>query len=109
MEPIELCFRERKGSLIFDRVLCSQHHEWPGKKMSRSIHGYLMLLHCLEQGRLSLGSSPIYFIRQDDLADDGSRAKFKLAFLLVVNGDPCDIARKHVRRELDTVKRAVQR
>ena len=47
-KPVELGFRQRISSLVFDRILSGQHPEGVGQEDRFVADGDLALLHCLE-------------------------------------------------------------
>ena len=103
-EPVELGFGKRKRPFVFDRVLGSQHHEWPGQGVRHAIHRDLVLLHCLQQGGLGFRRGAVDLIGQHDLPHDRARTELELPFLLVENGNARHIAREHIGRKLYAVE-----
>ena len=98
----------RKGAFIFNRILGCQYHKWVWQRVRHTVHSDLMLFHRFEQGSLRFGRGAVDLIGKDDLPDDGTRTKFELILLLVINGDTRHITRQHVGGKLDTVENTIQ-
>ena len=71
-ETVELGFGEGIGSLLLDRVLGGEHEEGFLELVIGPGHGHPLFLHRLEQGGLSLGGSPVDFVGEDYVGEDGA-------------------------------------
>jgi hypothetical protein len=100
-ESVELRLRQRERPLVLDRVLGGDHEERVGHLVADPVDGRLALLHAFEKRGLGLRGCPVDFVRQDDLAHDGSGPELELLGLLVVDGQARHVGRQQVRRELD--------
>src|SRR6266487_3516865 len=108
-KTIKLGFGQGERSFIFDWVLRSKDHERLWKWICHTIDCHLMFLHRLQQSSLCLRCGAVHFVCEDDLSHNRTCSEFKFARLLVENGHACDVARKHIRRKLDSIERAIQR
>src|SRR5579883_18877 len=108
-EPVELGFRKREGSFVFDRVLSSQDDKWLGKSIGRAVNRHLSLFHTFEERRLCLRSGSINLIGQDDLGDDRAGAILELLLTLIVDRNAGHIAWEEVWGELNASKCAADR
>jgi hypothetical protein len=112
-EAVELSLRQRIGSLLLDRILCRQDKKRIGQPVGGAGRGDLMLLHCLEQGRLCFRRGAVDLVGQHHVGKDGAlhETKGSLAGGEVFLDDvrPGDVARHQVRGELHPVERQIQR
>ncbi|HMO94809.1 MAG TPA: hypothetical protein PKD27_01735 [Tepidiformaceae bacterium] len=105
-EAVELRFRKRERSFIFDRVLRGEHHERLRKLVGGAIDGHLALLHRFEQRGLRLRRGAVHLVGEHYLGDDRPGPELKAPGLLVVNGNAADIRGKQVGCELDSAEAA---
>ncbi len=68
-KAVELCLRQRVGSLLFQRILRGQHDEGRGYQMDFATHGHLPFLHCFEHGSLCFRWRAIDFISEDKIRE----------------------------------------
>ena len=73
-----------------------------------SFDGDLALLHGLEHGALGLGARAVYFVKKDEICENGAEDGLELAGLLVVDLCADDVAGQKVRRALDPRELAVE-
>jgi hypothetical protein len=73
-EAVELRLRERKGSLVFDRVLGRKQEERVGELPRDAVHRHLSLRHGLEQRRLRLRHRTIYLVDEARRSRRSARA-----------------------------------
>src|SRR5437867_821311 len=71
-EAVELSFGEGIRAFELDGVLGGDDEERLWKQVRFSIHGHLPLLHAFEEAGLGAGRSPVNFIAQEDLGEDGA-------------------------------------
>ncbi len=74
--------------------------------MRYAIHRHLALFHGLQECGLRFRRRAVYLVGQHDLRQDRPGSEFKLAGLLVKNGNAGDVAGEHVGRELDATELA---
>ena len=97
-ETVELGFRQRIGAFLFDRVLSCHHQKWTGQGMGLAAEGYPLLLHRLEQGRLSLGGGAVDLVGQYQVGKDRSLVKLEIVADQHLGAE--DVGRHQVGREL---------
>ena len=102
-ETIELRLRQPVGAGLLDRILCSDHHERHGDRVSHAIRGDLPFFHHLEERSLGLRARPVNFVSEHDIGEDRPFVKLERTASLVVDTYAGDVAREQVRRELHTV------
>ena len=76
--------------------------------MRPGVHGHLRFVHGLEQGRLRLGRGAIDLVGENDVGENRAGLEFKLLLDLIEDADADDVARQHIRGELDALKRTVK-
>ncbi|MPM95678.1 hypothetical protein SDC9_142833 [bioreactor metagenome] len=103
-EAVELRFRQRVGSLVFDRVLGRDDHERRFEDPALAVRGNLMFAHAFEQRRLGPGRSAVDFVRQQDVGEHRAGPELELARARIVDRSSGDIRRQQVRRELDAAE-----
>ena len=84
-ETVDLCFRQRVGSLLLDRVLRCENEERFGHFERGSGDGRLFFLHALQQGALDFCGRAVDFIREDDVCKNGSLFDRESVFLRIVD------------------------
>ncbi len=108
-ETVNLGLRKRIGSLLLHRVLGSHHKERLGKGIGIFTESHLMLLHCLEQGRLHFGRGAVDFVGKHEVGENRAFVNFELFVFLTIDKGTCNICRKQVRSELDAGEIRVHR
>ena len=108
-EAVELCFGKRVRALVLDRVLGRHHHEGAVELVRHAVGGDLLLLHALEQGRLGLRRSPVDFVDEQQVGEDGAWPKLELVGALVEDVHAGHVRGQQIRRELHPGERHVQR
>src|ERR1019366_1754046 len=83
-----------------------QDDEGVGEAMGPPVHGDLVLLHRLEEGRLGLGRGPVDLVGQQNLGEDGTSAELERRRARVKHGDTGDIAGEQVGSELHPLEGA---
>ena len=106
-EPVPLGLRERVRALHFNRVLRGHHHKRLIEFVGLAVHGDLVLLHALQQGRLGLGRGAVDFVADDDVGEHRAGPELEGPGRLVVDGHARDVGREQVRGELDPADRTV--
>ena len=107
-KSVQLCFRQRISTFLLDRVLRCKDHKRLGQFANLSAAGNRMLLHSLKHSGLSLGSSAVDFVSQNNLSEDGAALELELApagrciFHNDIGAD--DIRRHQIRCKLDAPK-----
>lgn len=104
-EAVELCFRQRVGSLLFQRILCCQNVKRVGQGMVVPGDRDTVFLHGLQQRRLGARARPVYFIGHQKLTKNRSMNETEgscrtAAFALVQDFRPENISRHQVGRKL---------
>ena len=107
-ETVDLCFRQRIGSLLFDRVLCCENEERFGHFECGSGNGRLFFLHAFEQGALHLCGRAVDLVRKNDVCENGPLLDREGVLLRVVDVCSDYVGRQQVGRELNSCKLAVQ-
>ena len=72
--------------------------------MGDAVHGDLLFLHDLQQGRLAAGGGAVDLVGQDDLGEKRTGPELKLALLLVEEVDAGQVRGHQVRGELDAAE-----
>ena len=72
-EAVELRFGKRVRPFELNRVLCRKDEERRFERIGPSLHRDALLLHRLEQRRLSLRWRPVDFVGQQDVREDRTR------------------------------------
>ena len=112
-EPIQLSFGQRIRPFLLDRILSGEDEKRLRQAMLPPSGRHLVFLHRLEQSGLSLWRSPIHFVRKEHAGKDRPFDKPKLAGtgrpVLLDDFRAGDVTRHEVRRELNSIKRQVQR
>ncbi|MPN41534.1 hypothetical protein SDC9_189086 [bioreactor metagenome] len=107
-ETVALCFRQKVGSLLVDRVLCSQDEEWFRKLHGFITDGYLLFLHRFQKCRLHFRRSPVDFICQNEIGENRSALGAEIARLGIIDHGANHVRRQEVRRELNAVESRLQ-
>ncbi len=108
-EAVQLRLRQRERALVLDRVLRRQDHEGSRQVARHAVDGDAVLLHRLQQRRLSLRRCAVDLVGQHDLRHDRAGAELEVAALLVVDGNAGDVTGQNVRRELNALELAAGR
>ncbi len=103
-EAVELCFRQRVGAFLFNRVLRRHHHEQLRQLVRGLADRYLTLGHGFEQRRLHLGRCAVDLIRQHQVVEQRTLLEHKAAVLWSVHIGAGEVGGQQVRRELDAMK-----
>ena len=101
-ETVYLCFRQRIGSFLLDRVLGRHNQERRRQFVCVFADCHLAFLHCFQKGALHLCRSTVDFIRQYKISEDWSLFNLEFFAFLTINHRTDHIGRQQVRRELDT-------
>lgn len=106
-ETVLLCFGQRVGAFLFDRVLCRDDAE--GQRELEGFHGdrHLAFLHGFEKRRLRFRRRSVDFIREEQLGEDRSliELKFGNAVAVLFENLASDDVRWHeVGRKLDSLR-----
>src|SRR5690606_26422693 len=110
-ESIQLSLRQRVRAFQFDRVLCGEHEERLLQFVRASLHGYVPLLHGLQQSGLSFRRRAIDLVCKHNVREQRTRNERQVspAFLILLDYvGSSDVRRHEVRRKLDTVEFQVQ-
>ena len=95
-------FGQAVSTFLFHRVLGSQYNKRLFHFIFLPIDGDLALFHHLEQSRLGFGRRTVYFIDQDNVAEQGLLfVKFKINRFGIENRSTEHIRRHQVGCELD--------
>ena len=112
-EAVELCFRERVGSLLLDWIACSDDHERFIEVVRYTGYGDLPLSHCLKERHLRLRWGSINFISENEVGKDraGLKAEYSCAGVLVCLDEfgAEDVGWHHVGSELNACKFEIKR
>ena len=103
-EAVQLGFRQRIRSFLFDRILRGQHQEGRLQSERLAHHRDLLLLHRFQHGGLRLRRSAVDLVGQDHVGEDRTMHKFELAAaacLVLQDVRPGDVHRHQVGGELD--------
>ena len=103
-EPIELCFRQRIGSLLVDGILSGQNEERLGQRTHLPTGSDLALLHRLQHGRLGLRRGAVDFVGQDQMGKHRTPLELELAATIRRFHDQVgaqNVSGHQVGRELD--------
>jgi hypothetical protein len=92
------------GALLLDRILGGQDEERLLQRKRLLSEGHLALLHGFEQGGLDLGRGAVDLIGEDEVAEHGAPFDRVGALLGIEDLRAGDVAREHVRGELNTGK-----
>ena len=84
-EAVDLCFRKRIGSFLFNGILRSQDQEWFFEREGLFADGNLSFLHGFQQGALHLGGCPVDLVGQHEVGEDRSPADGETLLLLIVD------------------------
>ncbi len=103
-KAVFLRFRQRVGSLLFDRILCRHDNEEFGKFACLTRDGYLTLLHRFEHHCLYFGRRPVDLVSQYDISKyrAGFESKVPLSVHFVQLLLTGDIGGDQIWCELDT-------
>ncbi|KAG1085500.1 hypothetical protein G6F40_014186 [Rhizopus arrhizus] len=99
-EAIQLCFRQREGAFLLDRVLRGHHQEQRRQRIGVASHGDLAFAHRFQQRRLHLGRRTVDFIGQQDRVEDRAGHELEAAFLRAPDLGAGEVGRQQVRGEL---------
>ena len=80
-ETIELCFGQREGAFLLDRVLRRHHQEQRRQRIGVAADGDLALAHRLEQRRLHLRRRAVDLVGEQHGMEDRARLEFEAAVL----------------------------
>ncbi len=105
-EAVQLCLRQRIGSLLFYRVLRGHHQEQIGQFVGLAADAHLALCHCFQQGRLYFGGRAVDLVRQHQVVKHGPLLEVETRLLWPVYLRAGDVTRQQVRGKLDAVKTA---
>ena len=92
-KTVELRFRQRDSSFLFDGVLRRQYHERPGQQFGFAFGGDLAFLHRFQQRGLRPRRGAVDFVGQHDLGHDGARPEFEIGCFLIEYVGAGDIRR----------------
>ena len=111
-EAVQLCFGQRVGSFLLDRVLRGEDEERLFERVAFAGDGDGSLLHGLEHGRLGLRRGAVDFVGEENLGEDRTFLEFKEPFSVRRFHDHVraeDIRRHQVGRELNAIEVEVER
>ena len=103
-ESIELSFRERIGSLMFDRILGRENEEGFRQFECRITDGDMFLFHSFEERRLDLRWSTVDLISEEDLSKDRSLPEFEFPSICSIDLCSSEVRGKEVRSEGNTLE-----
>lgn len=101
-KTVRLRFRQGVGSFLLDGILRRHDEERLGQRMGFPANRHLALLHRFEESALDLGGCAIDFIGQNEVGEDGTEMRAKLAILRLKYHCADHVAGEQIGRELDT-------
>ncbi len=81
-EAIELCLRQRVGSLVLDGILCRHNQKAIAERAALAVRRDLAFLHRLEERGLGFGGRTVDLVGEQRVGEDRSFAEFEGARLL---------------------------
>jgi|GEM_PF-1445200 len=99
-EAVQLCFRQRVGAFLLQRVLRGQRHEGRRQGEGLALDGYLAFLHHFQQGRLGLGRGTVDLVGQQQVGEHRAAPDLEALALRVVHRVAADVAGHQVGGEL---------
>ena len=103
-KTIQLRFRKRISSMMFDRILRGDDQKRLRQRMSFSVHGNLRFVHGFEQRGLRARRGAIDFIGENDIREERARTEFKFACIGLVYADAEHVAGQKIGSELHALK-----
>src|SRR5581483_2239719 len=107
-EAVELRLGQRVRAFLLDRVLRREDEKRQLERKGLPAGGDFVLLHRLEQRRLSLRRRPVDLVGEENIGEDRSLHELERApagrRILLKNIGAGDIRRHQVRRELDAIE-----
>ena len=105
-EAVQLRFRQRVGSIHFDRILRGEHKIGTLQPVTMSADRHGLFLHRFEQRRLRFRRGAVNFVRQQNVGKNGAPLEFKTLPARVVhqNIGPQNIGGQQVWRKLNPLK-----
>ena len=94
---------------MFNRVLGRQDEEWIVKWIGSSTNRDLPFLHRFKERTLDFGRCAVYLIGEDNVGENGSLFRIKIALLLIVDKSANEVCWEQIRCELQAIKRSVNR
>ena len=110
-EAVELCFGQRIGAFLVNRVLRGHDEEGFAEFAKFAAGGDLLFLHGFEHGRLGLGRGAIDFVGENQVREDRAALELEGAFARVGVHDEVraeNVGGHEVGRELDAIERHVE-
>ena len=111
-EPVELCLRQRIRPFLFNGVLCREDKEGFPQRIGMSRRRDTVLLHRLEQCRLSFRRGTVDLVGQDNIGKHRTLNELESldagGLVLLDDLRTRDVARHQVRSELDTAELQVE-
>ena len=95
--------------MMLHRILCGQHDKRRWHLVGNAVHRHLVLVHYLEQRRLSLRRGAVDLIGEQDIREHRARLEFKFFCRSGINRYAQKVAGQHVAGELNALKAAVER
>src|SRR5882762_1501464 len=107
-KTVELRFRQGIGAVMLDGILRGDHEKRLRQRERLAVDGDLCFVHGFEKRRLRTRGGAIDFVSEDNVGENRAGTKFKIARLGIVDADAENIAGEQIRRELDTLKAAME-
>ena len=111
-EAILLCFRQRIGALLLDRVLRGEHEEGIDEPVPHAADAHLPLLHRLQERGLRLGGRAVDLVGEHDVGEEGAFEEPQLpraaGAVLLEHVGADDVGRHQVGRELDATEGEIE-
>ena len=110
-KPVHLCLGQGVCTVLFNGVLRSKDEERLVQRKGVTACGNGMLLHRLQKRGLGFGSGAVDFVRQDDIAENGTLLEFQnILSLIILFNDSCTghIRRHQVGSKLNTGERQAE-
>src|SRR4030095_10769380 len=103
-EPVQLCFWQMIGSLLFNWILNSHNHKWRSKWIGLTVYRNLPFFHYFKQCSLRFCRGTVDFIDQNDIAEDGSLLEIKSGLPRIEYRGSNHITWHKIGRKLNTRK-----
>ena len=103
-KPVNLCIRQRKGSVRLQRIFCSHDKKRLFQFLRHPIHSNLMFFHGFQKTGLSSRCSPINLVCQNHIRKQRTWAELELSLLLIIKINPCQIRGNQIWCKLNPLK-----
>ncbi len=107
-KAIELRFGQGIGAVMLDGILRRDYEKGVRQMMRVIVHRYLRLAHRFEQRRLRFRRGAIDFIGEHHICENRPWLEFEILPHRIENAHADDVARQHVRSELQPLKAAME-